>query len=286
MKIVIAISERDLALAAAQSELILKQGGVASHQCLLVVAPGIDHQDGVIASNLQRAFGRFERFVVDNILPSDPNAIQPHVGYANQMFQATNRYLARTNNNSEWYWFEPDCIPLHERWADELSRDYSASLARKKIYLGKFVPKCDYVRTPEGLVLKVLPDQNYMVGSGIYPARSRNGLWSQAKSTPWDVLMQWETTHRGTNTDKIIHNHSTAGYQVVAPGVVSCQTTTSPTRSVTQIEIPPTALVFHGCKDTSLIELVTKGLLYKENTPKKEKKTKAPKSNVPILIVE
>jgi hypothetical protein len=272
MKIVIPVSERDLELAEAQSQLIHDLGGVSTHSCLLVVVPKISHRDGKIAQNLQKAFGSFSRFIVPNVqeLGGPPNKYQPHVWAANQMFAKTVQHLQSTNNKDEWYWLEPDCVPLDERWADELGRDYLSAAATNRPFMGRFIQK---VVLSEGQ-LKAKPGETYMVGSGIYPPNlsAYSQLWAHAKSVPFDVLMQWETSKRSTPTEKILHNHATGNYKVDKEGNATCDALLTPTRSLTKLTIPPTALVFHGCKDTSLIDWVRATKLDPPEKPKKPKK--------------
>jgi hypothetical protein len=95
---------------------------------------------------------------------------------------------------------------------------------------------------------------------------------------PWDGVMQWETMRLGMNTEKILHNHATKNYVVQTPGsdkqaaVLTCDVINEFGHSNTEISIPPGSLVLHGCKDTSLIDIISTGL---------HKKAKAPKSNSP-----
>jgi hypothetical protein len=125
--------------------------------------------------------------------------------------------------------------------------------------------------------------QPYMMGSGIYPPRFEqySQLWKSAKSIPWDVTCQWEIVPKATATEKIVHNHSTKGYKEVEKGKFTCQLVSEPSRSKTEIKITDDALVFHGCKDTSLIDIVkssltqsgqkTKSVVEKEEVKKKIK---------------
>lgn len=261
MKIVIPVSERDITLAEALSELLVIQGGLGAHKCLLITAPNITHRDGKIASNLQKAFGEFERLPLDGGITevgAPNNPYQPHVFAANQMFQMAVRHMAKIDNRDEWYWFEADNVPLTEKWADELSRDYLTSIALKRPFMGKILPLAIFNNNEGKITMTEDAAQPYMMGSGIYPPRVEqySQLWKSAKSIPWDVTMQWEISPKCTNTDKIIHNHSTKGYKFVNPNKLTCELVSQPSRSKTEIEIPDNALVFHGCKDTSLIEIV------------------------------
>lgn len=261
MKIIIPVSERDLALATALSELLVLQGGLGAHHGILLTAPNVTSKDGEIASNLQKAFGTFTRIPLAGGItevggPQHP--FQPHVYAANQMFQTAVRWLANSNNTDEWYWFEADNVPLKERWADELSRDYLNSVAIKRPFLGKILPLAIYENKEGTITIREDAAEPYMMGSGIYPPRfdAYSQLWDKAKSIPWDVTCKWEITPRATDTNKILHNHSTKEYKKLDNNTYQCKLVSQPSRSKTEVVIPEETLVVHGCKDTSLIDIV------------------------------
>ena len=285
MKIVIAVCKKDLPLAESQAQLIKKLGGLQAHSCLLVVAPEANRLEGKLADTLASAFPRFERHILQGGVrePSEADRInhpQPHVLPANQMFQATVKHLIATGNKEEWFWMEPDCTPLNDRWADELTRDYLTANAFKKVFLGPLAPRTEFIRNAKGgWELKVHQGQTFMVGTSVYPPNlnQHSGLWSQAKATPWDALMQWETAKLGQETRKIVHNHGTANYKVAEPmlpgkdGVLSCEVVNPWGISTETLRIPADALIIHGCKDDTLINLVSSGALFKAPTNKAQK---------------
>lgn len=283
MKIIIPVSERDLTLATALSELLVLQGGLGAHHGVLLTAPNVTSRDGEIASNLQKAFGTFTRVPLEGGItevggPQHP--FQPHVYAANQMFQSAVRYLASINNQDEWYWFEADNVPLNERWADELARDYLTSTALRRPFLGKVLPLAIYENKEGSVTIREDAAQPYLMGSAIYPPRVEqySQLWKAAKSIPWDVTCQWEFVPKSTDTPKLVHNHSTKEYKQVDKNKYTCKLVAEPSRSKTEVVIPDEALVFHGCKDTSLIDIVKssfgqkgKSVVEKEEVKKKSK---------------
>jgi hypothetical protein len=278
MKIIIPVSQRDLKLAESLSELLLEQGGLGAHHGVLLTAPNCTALDGTIASNLQKAFGTFTRLALEGGITevgAPANPFQPYVYAANQMFQTAVRWLASTNNQDEFYWFEADNVPLRKGWADEFSKDYMMSVAMKRPFLGKVLPLAIFNNNNGEITIKDDPEQPYMMGSGIYPARvdQFSQLWKLAKSLPWDTTMQWEVVPRCTPTDKIIHNHSTKDYKV-ADGQLTCSFATEPSRSTKTPIIPKEALVFHGCKDDSLIKIISSGALDKKAKVGEGDKTK------------
>lgn len=272
MKIVIAVSERDLELAEAQSNLLLKQGGLSQHTCLLVTAPSIPSFDTKnIVNNLQKAFGSFEHLKLEGAVQekghSNPDVAR--IIAKNHMFQATVRHLDATGNSIEWYWFEPDCVPLTERWADEIARDYLMSSVSGRVFMGKTLFKAELQNKNGENVIKEYPDQPYMMKSGVYPPTlSRySTLWSTARTIPWELSMQWETARTHTDLGKVAHNPNTVKYEKTGPGQLSCTVLGQYTRAKNTTNITPDQLVFHGCKDTTIIDMVLSGELFAEGTP-------------------
>ena len=267
MKIVHPVSERDLALATAQSELIKKLGHLAAHHGILLLAPSVRSKADEIKNNLQSVYGTFEVIALEGGITEvggSSNPFQPHVVAANQMFKSIVSHFIKTNNDKEFFWMEADVCPLNDRWGDELQRDYLTSIAFGKPFLGSVVSGVDFSRDQDGkVVLKEDPAAPFMVGAGLYPARvdRYSGLWKTAINTPWDALMRWEVKNAGvTNSPKIVHNHSTRNYKVVGKNEMACEILAQPSRSKTTLTIPEEALLVHGCKDTSLVDIVSKSL--------------------------
>ena len=263
MKIVIPVSNRDLHLAEAQSELLSKQGGLAAHEALIVHPYAMEFKLGPLLSNLKNVFSKVE--VVELPFADEDDNInhpQPHVINANMMFKHTVMHLQTTGNAVEWFWFEPDCAPLVEGWADAFVRQYRTAVGQGKQYLGKILPGADFRK--EGKVWKIVedPTQQFMVGAGIYPYNLADvaKTWKHAGQVPFDRYMQWEVIPHAQNTDSIVHNHGTQNYEVSKDGKsLTCELASTPSRSSKTLTLPPEALVVHGCKDTSLIKLILAG---------------------------
>lgn len=267
MKIVHPVSERDLSLATAQSELLLKFGHLAAHTGVLLLAPSVASKADAIQNNLKQAYGQFELVQLAGGITEvggSQNPFQPHVVAANQMFKSIVKHFIATDNDKEWFWMEADVCPLQDRWADELQRDYLTSIAFGKPFLGSVVAGVEFTRDAEGeFVIREDPASPFMVGAGLYPARvdRYSALWKTALNTPWDALMRWEVKLAGcTNSTKIVHNHSTRNYKLVGKNELTCEILSRPSRSKTEISLPPEALLLHGCKDLSLTSIISKSL--------------------------
>lgn len=263
MKIVIPVSNRDIHLAEAQAELLAKQGGLAAHTALLVHPYAMYYKLGPILSHLKNVFSKVETAELPFAdVDYDPAAPQPHVVNANQMFKYTVLHLKTVKNTEEWFWFEADCVPLIEGWADAFVRQYRSAVGNGKIYLGKILPGANFQK--EGKVWKIIedPQSQFMVGAGIYPHNLADvsKLWKHAGAVPFDRYMQWETIPLAQNTNSILHNHGTQEYQISKDGKsLVCELASTPSRSSKSLVVPKDTLVIHGCKDTSLLSLASEG---------------------------
>jgi hypothetical protein len=291
MKIVIPVSEADLGLAIKQSELIKTLGGVSLHNAVLLVAPSISNREEVeqIYRNLNSAFNKVELVRLPSTQVDEVRRINNTSIYqSNQMFQCAVKYLARTNNKEEWFWFEADCTPLKERWADELARDYLSVAAKQEKFLGVRVPRVQYVAQPDGTLTCVIPDvekEPMMVGAGIYPPRLdlETEEWKYAKSIPFDfALGDFVFPRRGQITAKIVHNHGTKNYATTDGTHFTCKVVGGSPLSKEEITLHAEALVLHGCKDSSVMDFVLDSLKApksQEDTKSEKKKTRSTQPN-------
>jgi hypothetical protein len=287
MKIVIPVSEPDLQLALKQSELIKALGGVSLHTAILMVAPSIANHEEVetIYKNLKSSFKQVDlvRLTVNQV-DEVMRIRKTNIYQANQMFQNAVKYLAKKDNQEEWFWFEADCTPLKERWLDELARDYLSVAAKQQKFLGVRIPRVQYQEKPDGTLATIIPDvekQAMMVGAGIYPPRldKETEEWKYAKSIPFDfALGNFVYPKRGQITPKILHNHGTAKYATTDGEHFTCEVVGGSPLSKKEITIHDDALVFHGCKDTSLIDTVLAGI---KATGKPKAEKPKPKSTQP-----
>lgn len=263
MKVIFPISESDLELSEAQTNLIKALGGVREHEAVILPSPLISHKIKKVRDNLEEAF---HNVGVIPVKDSDINEVQKagrtHIYQANQMFQLAVRYLAAQGNTNEWYWFEPDCTPLKESWLDELAREYLMSAATGALFLGVRIPRVEYVLQDDGSMVPKIPDIDrapMMVGTGIYPYNLHNltSEWRHAKQIPFDFAMgDFIFPKRGKHTNKIVHNLGTAEYIHKEGNIFSCKNIKGSVLSREVITIGDDAVVLHGCKDTTMIDYI------------------------------
>jgi len=189
--------------------------------------------------------------------------------------------------NGSFFWWEPDCIPLHAGCLDRLQAQYTMA---QKPFLGKVVPtlrqevleRGEVSRDKDGqpiddgkplqLGAKFI-DGEHMVLVGMYDRAMQQHInWLQQAAEgedPVDVALQNEICQRNehgytrlTSTDLIGHGWHTENYRVAQDGefvtVVAdtdADNTGSSTFQIHRKAYTGPAMI-HGCKDESLVEIV------------------------------
>lgn len=193
----------------------------------------------------------------------------------NQMFVDASSYCYRYQD--PWYFWEPDCVPMVEGWADKLEEEFKKQ--PNKI-MGSIV---NGGMAPSGKNVYQL-----LVGSAVYPAKfldycglaanlcNYNIAYKQAGTIPepWDVRCRWVFMQNGRNTDLIKAYWKSCNYQykgtdliffAEGPEAQEIQSVTCPDRTV-----DPRAIVVHGCKDGSLHKMAIVGFPMEKNIPVRE----------------
>lgn len=182
----------------------------------------------------------------------------------NQMFVDASNYCY--SRKTPWYFWEPDCVPMVERWADKLEEEFN-----------KHPDKIMGCLIEGGMAPSGKNVYKLIVGSAVYPARflDRCGLAanlynynsayqnSQTVPEPWDVRCRWVFMQNGRNTDFIKAYWKSCNYQYKGEDIVffaedpeaqEIQSVTCPDGRV-----DPQAVVVHGCKDGSLHRMAIAG---------------------------
>lgn len=137
-----------------------------------------------------------------------------------------------------WLWLEPDAIPLKQGWLNDIAEAYSNCPKR---FMGAHV-----VSNGEPDLPPV-----HMSGIAVYPNNTHTALNNTASpDKPFDISSAGYVIPRSVNTKLIQHFWGKKG----KPPVFS--ETGDPTleTSVTLDIIKPEAVIFHRCKDGSLID--------------------------------
>lgn len=250
MKVILPVSHRDGELALKLAAQIALLGNVESYEALVVSNhKGREFADGVTAI-FQTCFATTNLVEVPNQCENNG-----HVQAANHMFRSTANYLENSGNQMPWYWLEADNTLLDPNWLRRLDSAYYAATENRKFFMGHVKPTPSMAR--DGSVSYPNPEDTFMVGSGIYPPNlSRySRLWQTAQVTPWDTYIRFEIKKFVQPTPLIAHNWNTLNYRVV-DGKLICDKGSEQSHSTTEPEFNKAAVVFHGCKDGSLLDLV------------------------------
>ena len=181
----------------------------------------------------------------------------------NQMFADV--AAAMYSTNTPFYFWEPDCVPMKEGWADDLDSEYHKKVGiMGHLYEG-------------GMATNGKNRYKMIVGSAVYPPNFLDFCPSaQSLSTynlayresgnvpePWDVRCRWNFMEIGRDTPLIRTYWKSVNYQwkdgkivfyAEDPEAQAVQGVTCPDRVISS-----QAVVIHGCKDGSLHKMAQEG---------------------------
>ncbi len=174
----------------------------------------------------------------------------------NQMFLETAK-LIKNSYRLPFLWLEPDCIPLVSDWYFRLESAYEVC---PKKFMGTIIHQD---KDP------TLPKQ-HLTGCSIYPQDAVD--WFKPiipvdeGKTPWDIGGADKVVLASMDTDLIYH---VWGTQNEAPTFVVERGPNNPRNAMVRSDIPRNAVLFHRCKDGSLIRILRSSLsTSKESQPK------------------
>lgn len=188
----------------------------------------------------------------------------------NQMFADVAAAMYSTKD--PFYFWEPDCVPMKERWVDDLDAEYH----RKVGIMGHLYEG--------GMASNGKNIYKMIVGSAVYPPNfldfcpsaqslSTYNLAYKSAGTipePWDVRCRWNFLEIGRDTPLIRTYWKSVNYQwkdgkivfyAEDPEAQAVQGVTCPDR-VTSSQ----AVVIHGCKDGSLHKMAQEGFPMPSNS--------------------
>lgn len=246
LTVVVPFAKSDYRLALDLFAWMRELGGCGERRCLLVAANHIT-EDELRAA---RESASLSFAVVDAIRPPHPLQNEAWPRGANWLFVTAARHI-ESQRLGAWWWHEPDCLPLCPGWLDIMEEEYSRC---RKPFMGVYV---------NGVTMKdrvVAPSFN---GCAVYPedAHTRFRNIDLVDSEAWDISVGRITVPNGHNAASIGHNWGKMG---CPPTFREYHTKGEPENVLTLDNIPRTAVVFHRCKDGSLLRLLrsqTPGLL-------------------------
>lgn len=235
MFVIIPFCSKDQDQAIRLMKWITKLGTVENHNCVLLPDPTI----GGETLDLITAYNPFRTLQIVKV---------PHLVYGwpqgpNVMFAYWCRYNAHKIKR-DFLWLEPDAIPLKKNWLNDLEAEYRAC---GKKFLGNIVG----YTWPDGR------HSQHTNGVAIYPFdMGRHApLALQCKDIAWDVAASTEIRPHTHDTNLIQHEWRPESFVVDA-----------------DLErLKSSAVLFHQCKDGSLIRLLDKKISRSERPRKPNK---------------
>jgi hypothetical protein len=212
---------------------IIELGGCRKHRCLLVADASVHlNMTDALTTLAREAFGKATIAYVDDIKTSWPKA-------SNQMFKHAAIHAAKWEH-CPFFWCEPDCIPLRSSWLDEIANEYARC---NKPFMGKLV-STDQHGMPA----------LHMNGNAVYPHDVGLRLSTVLNGDQaWDIASADITVKDAFNTPLI---HHFWGRFDLPPHFEDYRTRHSAENTLTLQNIPKKAVLFHRCKDGSLIRVL------------------------------
>lgn len=195
-------------------------GQITRHQCLLIGSHGMPQESfNAVNAAAKRAFS-----TIHFIQTAEPNE-DGWPSSCNSLFRCCCQFVEE-HLQQPFFWNEPDCIPLTPRFLDQLEEDY---LNCQKPFMGVRFDK----------------PWPHLTGTAVYPRNVRiiSPMMYSAVTKPWDVV------------DKrvLAIAHPTQLIQHVWGDIEHNIAPTFPDAESLRV-INPNAVVFHRCKDGSLIK--------------------------------
>jgi hypothetical protein len=263
MNIVFAYHNGDADLAMESAKAITAMGLNIRHKAYVCTRQ--DTKDcNAITHELKKSFPEVDQLIVQDGFDGWP--LGP-----NQMF--ADATAAMYSTKAPFYFWEPDCVPMKERWVDDLDAEYHRKVGiMGHLYEGGMAS--------DGRIIYKM-----IVGSAVYPPNfldfcpsaqslgTYNLAYKNAGSIPepWDVRCRWNFLAIGRDTPLIRTYWKSVNYQwkdgkiifyAENPEAQGVQEVTCPDRVISS-----QAVVIHGCKDGSLHKMAQEGFPMPEDKP-------------------
>lgn len=169
---------------------------------------------------------------------------------ANQMWITAAKYI-EGNYKNPWLWLEPDAVPLNPFWLDILAVEYAN---QPKQFMGHIEESTD----------PALP-KRHLAGVAVYPVNAYSIMASSIKAgIAFDISGAPAVIQKTSHTPHIQHFW---GQFDLPPTFVKERTAESPKNAFTLQHLKSDAVIFHRCKDGTLIPLLRE----KRNAEKPQK---------------
>ena len=175
----------------------------------------------------------------------------------NMMFHSVAYHIMNTIQCKNWYFFEADNTPIKPNWMNTLSDEYDrVGRPFMGVIHGSFWRRGQ--GTPDD---RFIQDGSHLIGTSIYPqnAPAYSKLYKSIPYAriPWDVYWQWEIIKHAAGTSLIHHEWRTVKYKKnKTTGEIKGERVPPGALPYEPRPIPPDAVVVHGCKDGSLMQIM------------------------------
>jgi hypothetical protein len=214
---------------------------IAKQHHLLIAADGKLSSDDRLVS-LKQIGGEVFR-TVRTMIVNLPDDRQGWPKGPNYMLQAISNQISQTTK-IPWLLLEPDCVPLNAKWISKIEEDYHDS---PKLFLGDTV-----TGNINGKPMK------HMSGVAVYPPNAFAHLGETAfMDQPFDIALAAKLAPRFTDTPLIQHYWGAA----TPPTFVKQRALTDAAHVVDLSILEAEAVLYHRCKDGSLIQILAEMLL-------------------------
>lgn len=216
-------------------EWINQLGGCKNHSALLVADAATPFDLCVQAKRLAQ-----ESFKTVHCI-SNPKTVVGWPEGPNSLFWAAAEFV-QAHHPGPWILVETDCVPTKPGWLDAIEREYIQSTA---IFMGN---RYGGTNTDTGMPIVA------MSGIAVYPPVAAE-LLKREDTKPWDMTNRELLLKEGHPTQLIQHFY---GERNLPPTFVETKTADAPRNTFTLNNLKPETVLFHRCKDGSLIELLRK----------------------------
>jgi hypothetical protein len=243
--LVLPVCHKEINQAIRLADWIGRLGGLKKRSILVVYTWKAKWEIEQVIDHLRPVFG----IVNSYLLPVEDESGWPVS--SNTMFMQTVEYLDQIGNTEPWFWFEVDCCPLSPGWMEALEQEYEAI---GKPYMGVVTPsRFMYVRT--GIRFT---EGSHVTGASIYPADMWQTFPMVRTLSPmaFDVQMGKEMLPLAHDTKLICHRWQTINYRRNEKGEITMDDLDTKENHYGGRSVHPEAVVVHGAKDLSLIDLL------------------------------
>lgn len=257
MIVAIPYCHKDISQAELLLEFVDELGGCRKHSCLLVSESKLTDADSAKLRKLAKlCFKSVTSIRTPYDIKLSKTGDTPWPVGPNWMFYCTALHIGMTAKEP-FIFLEPDCTPMCEGWLDKIEAEY---LTCQKPFLGPVITTQNKSFVPR-----------YLNGTSVYPANALKYFHSsmvdflKGAGNAFDVAASSNTVPNAHFTKLIQHGYTDDiginrwGTHPNPPLVFkSVKEAGDPDHVVTPKVIRPETVLFHPCKNGSLIELLRK----------------------------